>query len=377
MRAKFKVGKAEREGKTGYIPSLDGWRAVAILLVILAHNHILRAGALNDRWLYERGDRGVGIFFALSGILICDRLLREERRFGSISLRSFYTRRAFRIQPAALAYLFVCAAIAGIGRIPSMWPGIVAAMLMVRNYWPHDLGWDTAHFWSLSVEEHFYLFLPGFLVLCRRHRLRILISLVIGLEIWRFVLFEVIWRSIPGEYVYSRTDLVVDGILLGCIVTVALTKSDILRFAKSHLHPWIGFVYTAVVFARLELHHSRFDHVLLISVYPILIASTMLHPGSWTTRFLELAPVRFIGRISFSLYLWQELFFHRYETPATHSFQSHVIFCWGGVFGCAIASYYLIEQPMVRYGHRIAKKFDLEKPERGQSVGSADIARVE
>jgi peptidoglycan/LPS O-acetylase OafA/YrhL len=98
----------------------------------------------------------------------------------------------------------------------------------------------------------------------------------------------------------------------------------------------------------------------------------MLHRDSLTSRFLELAPVRFVGRISYSLYLWQELFFDPFQVQAAGSFRSHTLLCWGAAFGCATASYYLIEKPLIRYGHRVARKFDLEERETHQGIAHAD-----
>jgi peptidoglycan/LPS O-acetylase OafA/YrhL len=107
-------------------------------------------------------------------------------------------------------------------------------------------------------------------------------------------------------------------------------------------------------------------------VYPILIVSTALHPETLVTKFLELAPIRFLGRISYGLYLWQELFFDRLETPAPHSLRSHAALCWLLLFTIAIASYYFIETPLIRIGHRMAKKFDLQELRENQAkLGTA------
>jgi peptidoglycan/LPS O-acetylase OafA/YrhL len=97
-----------------------------------------------------------------------------------------------------------------------------------------------------------------------------------------------------------------------------------------------------------------------ITVYPVLIAATALHPQSLMSKFLELAPVKFVGRISYSLYLWQQLFFHGDDLSASNFFHSHALISWSATFACAIASYYLIETPLIRRGHKIARRFDLQ-----------------
>jgi peptidoglycan/LPS O-acetylase OafA/YrhL len=358
-----------------YLPSLDGWRAVAILWVFEGHSQPWSFLSFSNHWLRSTGDRGVQLFFALSGLLICNRLLREEQRFGSISLRSFYTRRLFRIQPAAMTYLIVVAVLMGSGAIPKAWSAIAGAALMIRNLFPTtSTDWQTAHFWSLAVEEHFYLLFPGFLVLCRRYRLAIMCALVIALEIWRLEVLQTPKLQGFTSLIYLRTDMVIGGILLGCVFALALTRANILKLATSYLHPWVALLYTALVFVRLDFHRSRIDHVLLIAAYPLLLTATMLHPNSFTTRVLELPFLRFIGKVSYSLYLWQQLFFNYFQAPAPGSFRSHVFLCWCATFACAIASYYLIETPLIRRGHRIAKRFDLQELDKHNHAGAPAVA---
>jgi peptidoglycan/LPS O-acetylase OafA/YrhL len=356
---------------SAYIPTLDGWRAIAIFWVLEGHSQLWRIGRVSNHWLIQTDNRGVQLFFALSGFLICTRLLREENRFGSISLRSFYTRRVFRIQPAAMTYLFVVMILMFCGVIPTFWPGIAGAALMIRNIWPSRLAagyWYTSHFWSLAAEEHFYLLLPGFLVLCKRYRMAILSVLVVLLESWRIVVLNTPHlREATKWQAGQRTDVVLGGIFLGSVFSVALTHPRLLRSATSWLSPWLALMYTAFVFVEIQRHHSALIQAVVITVYPVLIVATVLHPHSWLSWLLELAPVRFVGRISYSLYLWQQLFFHGEEAPAPGSFRSHVILCWCVTFACAIASYYLIETPLIRRGHRIAKRFDRRQPDHHES----------
>lgn len=358
---------------SGYLPTLDGWRTVAIFWVVLGHIQPWKVGWLSSDSLHA--GRGVQLFFALSGLLICNRLLRDEQRFGGISIRSFYTRRFFRIQPAALTYLAVISLLMLSGEIAQVWPTIAGSALMVRSFWPQkQTNWETAHFWSLAVEEQFYLLLPGFLVLCRRYRLAILSMLVVAIEVWRVIVMQN--RTLQGfsPLIFLRTDMVIGAILLGSVFALALKRATLMRLAKSYLYPWVGLLYMALVLVRISFHHSRSDHALEITMYPVVLVSTMLHPESWTGRLLELAPIRFVGRISYSLYLWQQLFFNPLVVPAPGSFRSHALLCWCALFGVATASYYLIERPLIRYGHRIARKYDLEELEKSRDVRPTELA---
>ncbi len=375
MRSEFEMGSVRQGKRSGYIPTLDGWRTVAILWVLIGHSQVWRWGWLSNQWLRATGGRGVQLFFALSGLLICNRLLLEEQCFKGISLRSFYTRRFFRIQPAALTYLALISILMLSGEIPRAWSAVAGSALMVRTFLPRTTtNWETAHFWSLAVEEQFYLFFPGFLVLCRRYRMAVLSALVVIFESWRVLVMETPRLQGFTPLVYLRTDTVIGGLLLGCVFALALKRAKVMAFAKSTLYPWVALLYATAVFARVTFHHSRSDHAIDITVYPLLLVSTMLHPDSLTSRFLELPPIRFVGRISYSLYLWQELFFNPLVVPAPGSFRSHTLLCWCALLGCAIASYYLIERPLIRYGHGVARKFDLEELAKSQASAPAEIA---
>lgn len=343
----------------GYIPTLDGWRALAIVWVIYAH-YGRSSGPLSHR-LQLWGDHGVELFFALSGFLICTLLLREEERTGTLSLKSFYTRRLFRIQPPILAYLAFIAVLTLLHVIPPYWKGMVAALLMVRNIWPQPVGhvyWYTSHFWSLSVEEHFYLFLPGFLLLVRRQRLRILAIAVVLCAIWYDIVFAHPSLQTFGWLVDLRTDVKIGGILIGSVAALALQRPRLRAAAVRWIHPWAVVLYAALVYTFFDFHLRRFQYQVSMTTYPLLLVASTLHPESPIGRLLELPAVRFIGRISYSLYIWQQFWMYPpYWAPELpmHHHPYLSILC---TFACGVASYYLVEQPVIRFGHRISKRFD-------------------
>src|ERR1700761_4592430 len=138
-------------GNTHYLPTLDGWRAIAIVFVLLAHSPTLRYGRISTLQFHFIGEFGVEVFFAISGILICSRLLSEEASKGSISLKRFYIRRIFRIQPPALLYLLVIIGLTAAGLLPAYRQGLAGSLLLVRNYVgmqpgiPIEQVWATAH----------------------------------------------------------------------------------------------------------------------------------------------------------------------------------------------------------------------------------------
>ncbi|HSS95490.1 MAG TPA: acyltransferase, partial [Terriglobales bacterium] len=246
----FSAGKSLK----GYLPTLDGWRAVAILAVLLDH------GTAELNWIpksqyFRTGPNGVSLFFAISGFLICSRLLEEESVRSRISLKDFYVRRACRILPPALAYLVVIGLLGIAGCIlvtPIEW---WSCIFFFRNYLPYSeitRGWGgyTIHYWSLAVEEHFYLLWPALLFLAGRMRARYVASaLVISVAIWRWWDFhhQVFNKLVPGLLWPSRTDIRLDGLLLGCLAALLLAEAKnrdwMVRNVPTYIFAILIFIY--------------------------------------------------------------------------------------------------------------------------------------
>ena len=302
------------------IPTLDGWRALAVIWVCCYHGNtilFLPGGILPNRFIRgvsTQGELGVEMFFGLSGFLITTRLIRERKRSGEVSLGSFYLRRAFRILPAALAYLAVVAALAAEGLIPRLsHHEMTSALFFWRNYGPR--GQATGHYWSLALEEHFYFLWPAaFCFISNERRLRKLaIGVALGIAVWRtidthFQIAHSIFPLIPAwEF---RTDLRLDSILWGCIVALSMPSVEIAIARVGGLRAQICAAFAFIVFAGLRLFKVPFAAAGLAATIPLMIAATVAAP-TVISRVLDRSPLRFIGRMSYSLYLWQQLFFFR------------------------------------------------------------------
>ena len=141
------------------IPTLDGWRGIAVLLVLVGHfSGRVNTGELG--WLTLIGLHGVAIFFVLSGFLITTILQREFEATGRVDLRRFYLRRFFRLMPCAWCYLLAILGPPGL-LMRTIVPGrdLLSCVFFWRNYY-HDSAFAdafTSHFWSLAIEEQFYL----------------------------------------------------------------------------------------------------------------------------------------------------------------------------------------------------------------------------
>jgi peptidoglycan/LPS O-acetylase OafA/YrhL len=352
--------------KTGYLPTLDGWRAIAIVAVLLDHaveySRLQRYPKLLS--FTHTGPNGVSLFFAISGFLICSRLLEEHRAFGQINLRGFYIRRGCRILPPALFYLIVIGVLSVLGLIvvsPGEW---WSSALFFRNYLPGDWisrGWGgyTVHYWSLAVEEHFYLLWPAVLVLLGKMRARwFALWLAIAISVWRTWDFHRHWfdRLIPGLLFGCRTDTRLDALLLGCVAALILDDDTVRAAFSQRFKPWMWWLCTGcyaaaqlIYFLQRSRNYSLFESALL----PLVVAGTVYGPKTFITTLLEFRVLKWIGRLSYSLYLWQQLF----SVPTSGSSLSILQTPPLGtvmIFLCAWLSYRFIERPFIRWGHNLA-----------------------
>ena len=336
-------------GKSSYIPTLDGLRAVAILTVVFAHS----LNADDFPRLEYVGHLGVMIFFALSGFLITTRLLEEHRAKGRISLKAFYVRRVFRILPPALTYLGVVFILGQAGIIVCSWSAIRSALFLYTNYTAmSEAAWRIGHFWSLSVEEHFYLFWPALLILSGvKKGLRTAGGIAIAIVFWRMyddrvhLLARLLHMPALIEDPY-RTDLVADALLWGCCLAFLLLPP-----MRRRLNPALSTalaIVTAALMGYLYCFHVSHVTMLVHFLPTVLLGVIVTAPTSPIGRFLELAPMRFIGKLSYSIYIWQELFLR--TTPA------RLPVAYVCIFACAYLSYRFVETPCIAYGRRLLSR---------------------
>src|ERR1043166_8439504 len=209
-----------------HIPSLDGLRAVSFLIVFFAHS------GLNLLVPAIPGGFGVTVFFFLSGFLITTLIRTEHQSTGRVSIRNFYMRRALRILPPFYLVLPLTTVLTLAGVLPGMLDprAMLAQVLHVSNYWFIAQGYDgipagTTPYWSLAVEEHFYLLFPMLYLtlsryLSRRNQAIALYALCALVCIWRCVL--VLGVGVIEDRTYLASDTRFDSILLGCALPVAM-----------------------------------------------------------------------------------------------------------------------------------------------------------
>jgi peptidoglycan/LPS O-acetylase OafA/YrhL len=371
-----------RRRRSGYLPGLDGLRAIAILGVLMTHDLPWTLfGHSNVGWK-GLGGGGVNLFFAISGFLISWRLLEDEQKLGRIHLGAFYVRRLFRIQPASWCYLTVVAILFVTGELPVDWHYWFSAFFGYANFLittksPLGASAFLGHFWTLAVEEHFYILISLFLLSVRKHR-------AVSLAILLLVLITV-QRSLQSHNHFDpdlsprRTYWNIQFLLAPALLAVLLRREAIRTWATRYLTPRAAMLFGVVFLGTRTVkhfllnaapgawHQLRITGILVFNMEwlfygcGLLIVAVILHPQSFTTRALELSPLRFFGRISYSIYLWHLLFFGPVFFIGHGTFPSQLLMAlsarpWKYLasFVLAVASYYLLEKPFIRLGHRLA-----------------------
>ncbi|HET9409454.1 MAG TPA: acyltransferase [Candidatus Sulfotelmatobacter sp.] len=310
------------------IPSLDGLRAISITLVILSHLVKWKHVSLDRLGSY--GALGVFVFFVLSGYLITSLLLREHERTSTVSLRDFYVRRAFRIFPAALVFLAIVIALYW---RQMTWYHIAAALLYVANMDP-SRPWIFGHLWSLSIEEQFYLLWPFALRNWYRKRVAMLVGVLLFQPLFLVALhaFKVQNGLLASLPVYAGQ------LGIGCLLAILAPRLP--KISGSLALIMLVAVVFIPWFAATNRLRTLFSLFVLSPLLHVSIAGLVLHVIQVPYRFLNWAPIVWLGRISYSLYLWQELFC---SNASLHSGYLLVL----PSLACAAVSYYLVEQPML------------------------------
>ena len=338
--------------------------------VILYHG---RFGFFNkNSWLTRlasHGGLGVDVFFAISGFLICGLLLHEYERYGGISLRRFYIRRCFRILPPYYAALAGICAVAAFAAIPVNYSDLPSCLLFYRNYKPlgpgAEGGFYTSHFWSLAVEEHFYLIWPMLLIAVKPKRAgKVGLLLAMAVFIWRVLEghFQLLAGILPQANLMSRTDTKIDALLWGCLAAIYFPtiKRYVERIRFSQL--WLPGLAVLAIAQKIHIHGLSLLYAVLL---PVLVLSTVIQPASVLSRFLEWWPLRWIGTLSYSLYLWQMLFLPELaaeKAPGAFRYLQQPPWNVLAILVCACLSRYLLEVPMMRLGHRLSTAFSLPEP---------------
>ncbi|HUS23499.1 MAG TPA: acyltransferase [Candidatus Binatia bacterium] len=301
-----------RAAPRGDIPSLDGIRAVAVTLVFLAHSGLERI---------IPGGLGVTIFFVLSGYLITTLMRAEHAATGEVRLRAFYLRRGLRLMPPLLVVVALAALLAAAGIADGQFSGrgLAAVLLYFGNYHVIAADFDGVPagigvVWSLAVEEHFYLFYPPLAIALLRGGSRLASGAVLGglcaaVLAWRCVL------SLQGgleDWIGMATDTRIDAILVGCLM--ALTWNpwlDRVPAARPLREGAVALGCGALLLGTLAFRDVLFRDTLRYTLQSLAIAPliwlAVARPQWLAFRWLNAAPVAYVGKVSYTIYLCHHL----------------------------------------------------------------------
>jgi peptidoglycan/LPS O-acetylase OafA/YrhL len=373
----FPAEATERPWGVGYLPSLDGWRALSILLVL--GSHATHTANFPPEWHFIfgwcfDGNLGVRCFFIISGFLITTLMLRETALRGSLDLKGFYLRRAVRILPVYLSFLVV------VGLLEYF-----TAFDQPAVHWAHLLtfttnfslsgNWLSGHTWSLACEEQFYLIWPVIFAAVGLHLVRkslwcLGVPMVLC-PLWRVVSYLKIF---PENELFTTFSLFsnLDTLAFGCLLAYA--------------HPWIGQrINTGRTPISLVLGFSLIlilgpyvlQHAFLLGIFTVPLGATLqalglcvlislsIHqPSKGPSRVLNSKPVVWLGQLSYSIYIWQQFFCTKPDVFGWQLmwFQSSQFWILAAV-GAGISSYYLLERPLMKLRIRLRRPV-LESPEK-------------
>jgi peptidoglycan/LPS O-acetylase OafA/YrhL len=351
------------------LPSLDGWRAISIALVIGGHSASVNGFPPELKtafaWIFN-GDLGVRTFFVISGLLITWLMLREQARAGRVNLKHFYARRALRILPVYFAFLAVVAALQWLTpfrQSAGQWLANLTFTTGLLN-WGGGGSWTTGHLWSLAVEEQFYIIWPVVFagLALASHWRRALGLLCIPIVLAPFCRATAKSGLAPenldfllSPYTFATN---FDAIALGCAGAILLfhRREDVERALTSKavlvasaalaaiLIPYImrGFLLGAVFTVP-------FGNTLQALGMATLILQSVLMPSFGFYRVLNWSAVAWVGVLSYSLYIWQQLFCSQ---PQWFGWNQVWWMGWPGwilaTFAASVTSYYCLEKPFMR-----------------------------
>lgn len=361
----------------GYIPALDGLRALSILLVIASHEIGPITSQLGH---YYNGWIGVDVFFIISGFLITSILLKESARrggsneSGKFSLGRFYMRRWLRICPAYYAYLAAVVAWYMWGGDHHLKPFICAGLYLTNLDIAY--GWNLipmkpflTHLWSLGLEEQFYLVWPACLKFAKKNALKFVASAMALVYVRRLYLVA---HGAPWYRLVNGFDTKIDAMLAGVVVALLLSRQPFVHLAsKTYGNPIVQLLLGGIMLESFHwighpsnggINDQLFFWAVKMPCTTAIIASFLVSilcgsKGPLARIFANPVPV-FIGKLSYSLYLWHPFVHLLYCAFFWNYFCKHgptaELYQYGYIMAAAMFSYYLIEQPFLKLKSRFS-----------------------
>jgi len=304
------------------IRGFDGLRALAVVAVVLTHLGVY--GALTKaQWLPSsllpmiHGGTGVQAFFVLSGFLITTLLINEHRTSGTISIRNFIVRRTLRIFPLYVLFLVIVTLLHAFGSNITSWDSLFYAYIYSYNFVPRELYTSIiGHTWSLAVEEHFYLVWPTLFLLLFGKRKPALVALVLTFIVTApFVQLLLVRMGLSEHYFVERWSFITgSSIAIGCLMALLIKSRHRSPLQRLLSHP-TSLALGALLYANSLylgsdswfIQHIGSNYLRTLGI-ALAIGWIYFNQASRLVTLLELPPLKYIGLISYGIYMYQGLF---------------------------------------------------------------------
>ncbi|WP_292044103.1 acyltransferase family protein [Massilia sp. UBA6681] len=339
--------------ETNRINHIDVWRFIAISMVIICH-----IVAFSHPWYSEVapgiiwrlklfGTVGVQVFFCISGFVICRGMVRESLSTGRVNISAFYLRRAYRILPPLAVYILCIALLSAAGFFDLPLSSFVRASAFLCNFDVKSCGWELGHTWSLAFEEQFYLLFPLFFIASHlvEHRQRILSATLLLVGI---MLAARLW-GIPeiGDYIAFFIFM-----LAGCVCALYWEWLEP-RLQALPFSVWLATVLL-VLASSLFIFPEPAEQFMRPVLMPMLICVAVFGTPTRrpTIRRLFSDPhFAYLGRISYGIYLWQQL------ATADYGFSSPLYGLLLVIAAVVLSHYSFVhfEMPLIRRGSELPK----------------------
>lgn len=335
---------------TGRLPSLDGLRAIAILIVMISHagfSHIVPGGL------------GVTIFFFLSGYLITTMMVVEWDRMGQFNFGGFYLRRAVRIIPPMLIAIGATVLLALIGYMrPLNYTGLAWDLLFLTNY-TGDASNVPIPLWSLDVEEHFYLLFPLIFFLVRRnhHTTTVALACLLLCGVVLATRVATVIEMGPTESIYYWSHTRIDSILFGCVLACWNNPAT---GDRPRIRGQIGFAVLGaiLILATLVIRDELFRETLRYSIQGVglfLIFNFALRDTGLVARALSSLPLKIVADLSYFLYLIHLpmlIFMSHFAGSVSARYAAAITLSF--LFAALVRQY--VELPLLRWRKRVEPK---------------------
>jgi peptidoglycan/LPS O-acetylase OafA/YrhL len=347
--------------KPGYYPFFDGIRAIAILIVVGGHlvSH-------SKYFKFIDGAIGVHLFYILSGFLITTLLFKEKIKYGNVSFKKFYVRRVLRIFPVAYLFVAVLIVLNIVFNLKVTTLSFLTTLAYLKNF-PFSNDWYTGHFWTLSVEEQFYLMGTILLMASTNKYIRLSILLFVTIPILDYVAFNNLGIFYTNKLVHIATYIVITlfgkgtlYILAGSLLSILIFKG-LVRLDRFKKHYYLSFILliSAILIHEVFAGPNYIWSNISTTVFTVLILVVIalnLNTDNFLNKILSTPWLVMVGKLSYSIYIWQQLFTVNRPWANSFKYANSPLLNMIALFIVAYISYAFYEVKFLKLKDRFSRK---------------------